>query len=215
MGVHDGFSMKAQIPNEFNCIPYQPNDIYSLFMDAPFPWWISGGWALDLFLQEQTRKHFDIDVSIARRDQLAAQVFLSSWDFWSVKRDESGEIVLSQWGRNEMLGNEYPGVWGREDAETPWRFEFFFQDVDNDIWQFRYCDAIQHPLSGIGYITPDGIPYLRPEIALLTKAARLREVDINDFLRVLPALNSEQKTKLIDDIYKMDAQHPWLEILVR
>jgi len=50
---------------------------------------------------------------------------------------------------------------------------------------------------------------------LLTKAARLREVDINDFQRVLPGLNSEQKTKLIDDIYKMDTQHPWLEILVR
>jgi len=104
--------MKAQIPDETNCVPYHPNDIHSILINAPFSWWISGGWALDLFLQEQTRKHFDIDVSIARHDQLAAQVFLSSWDFWSVKRDESGEIVFSQWGRNEMLGNEYPGVWG-------------------------------------------------------------------------------------------------------
>jgi len=207
--------MKASIPDETNCVPYQPADIYSLLVNAPFPWWISGGWALDLFLQEQTRDHFDIDVSIARHDQLVAQAFLNTWDFWSVMRNENNEIVIAPWVKDNELNNEYPGVWGREDPEAPWRFEFFFQDIDNELWQFRYCESVQHPSASIGDSTPEGIPYLRPEIVLLTKAVRLREVDIHDFLRVLPALSSKQKTNLIEDISKMDVQHPWIEILVR
>jgi hypothetical protein len=32
-------------------------------------WWIAGGWAVDLFLGEQTRVHDDVDVAVLRRDE--------------------------------------------------------------------------------------------------------------------------------------------------
>ena len=33
------------------------------------PWFVAGGWAVDLFLGRETRAHEDIEVSIFRRDQ--------------------------------------------------------------------------------------------------------------------------------------------------
>jgi Aminoglycoside-2''-adenylyltransferase len=38
-----------------------------LLRDAPFPWWIAGGWAIDLFVARPTRAHHDLDVELLRR----------------------------------------------------------------------------------------------------------------------------------------------------
>jgi predicted glycosyl hydrolase (DUF1957 family) len=32
-------------------------------------WWVGGGWAIDLWLGDQSRDHEDIEVCILRRDQ--------------------------------------------------------------------------------------------------------------------------------------------------
>ena len=50
--------------------PWQPEEVASFFSTLTVPWWIAGGWALDLFLGVQTREHEDIDVQILRRHQL-------------------------------------------------------------------------------------------------------------------------------------------------
>jgi hypothetical protein len=34
------------------------------------PWWIGGGWAIDLFVGSSPREHDDVDVVVLRRDQL-------------------------------------------------------------------------------------------------------------------------------------------------
>ncbi len=33
---------------------WQPNEVAQLFSALAIPWWIAGGWAVDLFLGEQT-----------------------------------------------------------------------------------------------------------------------------------------------------------------
>jgi len=205
--------MEVQIPDESNCIPYDPREIQSLLADTPFQWWIAGGWALDLFLQEQTRPHFDIDVAIARQDQLVAQLYPSGWDFWSTMRNEKGNIVLRHWETGKLLGTEIPGVWGRESPESPWRFEFLLHEINEQLWTFRYSALVQHPLRNIERFTTEGIPYLQPEIALLYKAARLRDVDVQDFHKVLPHLNDEQRSQLAGDLLKFEPKHPWLAAL--
>ena len=35
-----------------------------------FPWFIAGGWAIDLFLNSETRLHDDIEIGIYRKDQM-------------------------------------------------------------------------------------------------------------------------------------------------
>ncbi|HEU5381678.1 MAG TPA: hypothetical protein VFV38_40175 [Ktedonobacteraceae bacterium] len=44
------------------------------------PWWIAGGWALDLFLGVQTREHEDLDVLFLRRDHHEIRARLQGWD---------------------------------------------------------------------------------------------------------------------------------------
>ena len=39
-----------------------------VFAPLSIPWWIAGGWAIDVYLGRQTREHADIDVSVLRAD---------------------------------------------------------------------------------------------------------------------------------------------------
>jgi len=72
---------------------------------------------------------------------------------------------------------------------------------------------IQHPLKEIEGCTSDGIYYLVPEIALLMKAARMRDVDEQDFHQVLPYLSTTQKAQLATDISLCWKNHRWLSML--
>jgi hypothetical protein len=72
---------------------------------------------------------------------------------------------------------------------------------------------VQHPFQHIEGRTPEGICYLKPEIALLYKAARMREVDVQDFRRVLPHLGRDQRLQLAGDILRCWPEHAWLELL--
>jgi hypothetical protein len=204
--------MNAQPPDATNVVPLQPKDIQTLLSGAPFRWWVAGGWALDLFIGEQTRPHFDIDVAIARTDQGAAQKHLSNWDFQYALRT-GDKIELRPWEPGQMLGREVHGVWARQTPDSPWRFEFALHEIEMDVWTFRYFGAVQHPLERIEGLTSEGICYLQPEIALLYKAARMREVDVQDFHRVIRHLDSGQRSQLAADILICWPEHPWLAFL--
>jgi hypothetical protein len=65
----------------------------------------------------------------------------------------------------------------------------------------------------IGGRTPEGIFYVQPEIALLYKAVRMRQVDEQDFLRVLPHLAPQQRAQLTGDIVRFSPDHPWIGLL--
>jgi hypothetical protein len=205
--------MNKESPGSLNVVPLQPRDIQSLLSGAPFQWWIAGGWALDLFTGEHSRPHFDTDVAVARRDQTAAQQFLQGWDFQYAVPGTSNPVVFKSWEAGQILGHEIHGSWARESRDSAWRFEFLLHEIDQDVWSFRYCHQVQHPLKCIGGRTADGIFYLQPEIALLYKAARLREVDDQDFRRVFPFLGSARRVQLANDIHCFSPEHPWLGLL--
>ena len=205
--------MKKDSEGPLNVVPLHPRDVQSLFSSAPFQWWITGGWALDLFAGEQSRPHFDTDVAVARRDQTTAQSYLHGWDFQYAVPGTHDPVVFESWEAGQILDHKIHGSWARESPDSPWRFEFLLHEIDQEVWSFRYCHDVQHPLERIGDRTPDGIFYLRPEIALLYKAARLREVDEQDFRRVLPHLGQAARGQLAGDITCFSTEHPWLAML--
>jgi Aminoglycoside-2''-adenylyltransferase len=60
--------------------PWSPQEVAQFFAPLTVPWWIAGGWAIDLFLGRQTREHEDIDVQILRRDQQVIRALFGAWD---------------------------------------------------------------------------------------------------------------------------------------
>jgi hypothetical protein len=202
--------MDQQLHGSLNVVALHPTSLRCLRAKAPFQWWIAGGWALDLFSGEQSRPHFDLDVAIARRDQGLARQLLYGWDFQYAVPGTSEPAMFKSWDAGQTLGFEIHGSWARENRNSPWQFEFLLHEIEQDVWSFRYSREVRHPVQRIGGQSLDGIPYLRPEIALLYKAVRLRQVDDLDFRHVLPHLPSNQRAQLARDILAFSLDHPWL-----
>jgi hypothetical protein len=62
------------------------------------PWFVGGGWAIDLFLGRETRNHQDIDIAIFREDQFELRRHFANWQW---KKAVSGTLV--GWEPNEWF----------------------------------------------------------------------------------------------------------------
>jgi len=83
-------------------------------------------------------------------------------------------------------------------------------------WVFRREPKIRGPLAGLGCLSSEGIPILRPEIQLLFKgtSATIRPKDDEDFLAVVDALGVAEKGWLAESLELCKGpQHPWLHRL--
>ena len=61
-------------------------------------WGIAGGWAIDLFLDRQTRPHDDLDVAVLRHDQENLRRHLGA-----ARVEKVGAHGLSEWTLSERL----------------------------------------------------------------------------------------------------------------
>ena len=70
------------------------------------------------------------------------------------------------------------------------------------------------PYDAIIAHTPDGVPYLVPEIVLLFKAKSARDKDEADFRAVLPHLSETRRAWLAETLAQVHPGHHWLPDLV-
>lgn len=75
--------------------------ITSLMNRYDKPWCIAGGWAIDLFLENVTREHSDIEILILREDQIHLQNYLMGIHFKKLKINKLNRGLL-------MKGLNYP-----------------------------------------------------------------------------------------------------------
>src|SRR5690349_11434383 len=47
--------------------------------DFDAPWWVAGGWAIDLWVGGVSRDHSDIEISILREDQARLYAYCGNW----------------------------------------------------------------------------------------------------------------------------------------
>jgi len=215
--------------------------------DVPAPWYVAGGWALDLFLGRVTRRHGDLDVAILRAGQLAFQWSLAGWDLRAAVPGIRGRLEPWQPGawlaspiheiHARFPANQAASIvsWGRrpagqpdENAATPptpttspIAFELLLNECAGDDWLFRRQPAITYPLALLGRRSPEGIPYLAPEVALLYKVPRstsvggatFRPADEADFRAVAPYLDAEQRAQLRTALETSRPGHPWIAAL--
>lgn len=195
---------------DYNWQPLSVEEVKNVFTPLKYPWWIAGGWAIDLFLQRQTRQHEDIDVLIQRRDQLQIQNLLEGWGLWAA--DPPG--TLKPWAKGEFLGRGLQDIWARKNPKDPWQIQIMLFDTENGDWIFKRDEAIRRSLSSVTVKTPEGLSLLAPEIQLLYKSKSLREKDQSDFENALPALSLGQKNWLKDSLIRVySGKHSWLKCL--
>ncbi len=194
---------------DYNWDPLSVDEVKNVFKPFKHRWWIAGGWAIDLFLGKQTRKHEDIDVLVRRDDQLEVQKLLSDWDLWAA--DPPG--TLKPWPKGEFLRKGLQDIWGRKTAKDPWQIQIMLFDTENEEWIFKRDESIRRNLKSISIKSKDGISLLAPEIQLLYKSKSLRAKDQQDFENALKAMSDDQKTWLKEAFKVYKEGHLWLNHL--
>jgi predicted acetyltransferase len=195
---------------EYNWEPLSLEEIKKLFKKLEAPWIIAGGWAIDLFLKKQTRKHSDVDILINRKDQSDMQTLLKDWDVWVA--DPPGTLRPLKIG--EFCPKGIQDIWVRKTPTDPWQFQIMLFDTEDHLWVFKRDQTIKRDLQSVVLENEDGIKFLSPEVQLLYKSKAIREKDELDFQNVLGELSSEQKSWLSSAMLKVySGSHPWLSAL--
>jgi hypothetical protein len=186
--------------------PITVSQAATIFASTPAPWWIAGGWAIDLFIGHQTRPHDDLDIQILRRDQLVFQETLSNWDLWAA--DPPG--TLRPWQKGEVLDPRIHDIWCRQSPTGPWSLQLMLMDTEEDRWIFRRDRRITKPLAQLTRRSADGIPYIAPEVQLLFKSRpERRDKDDADFDAVVARLDDGQRRWLGETLGLLYLRHPW------
>jgi len=188
----------------------QPQQAARLLAGINVPWWVAGGWALDLFLGFQTRPHDDFDVGILRRNVADVIAGFPEWQFFEARSE-----VLYRLGPCERPRAEVNSLWARPRNVDGWSLELMLDEADDDTWVFRRLPAIRMSLAKAVKRTSEGIPYLTPEIQLLYKARQPRAKDLDDFERVVERLGVSEREWLRDALSLVDPQHAWVTKLRR
>ncbi|MGW5362935.1 nucleotidyltransferase domain-containing protein [Actinopolymorpha pittospori] len=186
--------------------------VRDLFRSYARPYWVAGGWAVDLFAQRVRRPHSDVDVAVLYRDRdYLAETF----------RDPRPVLVHPETGqRREWTPDEQlkPGSHGFviPDDSHPCPITIMLTASDGDDWVYhRGTGKVRRPHALMTLTTERGLPFVGPEVALLYKSPTLRPKDMQDFADIHEMLDDERREWLIDTIASRFPDHPWLSTLRR
>jgi hypothetical protein len=183
----------------------QPQAAAPLFLALDASWWVTGGWALDLFLRRE-RTHRDLDIAVLRREQDAVRSHLAAWDLQVVH-----DGLLTAWPPGERLPIDRTTVWARPAKYLPWQLEIFFESTEADEWVYCRDDRVRLPLISLGLLTPDGVPFVRPEVVLLYRATRApAATDEADVRAVADRLSAAGRRWLIEALTAAHPGHRWI-----
>jgi hypothetical protein len=185
--------------------PLTPTTVVELMDGFDRPWWIIGGWSIEVFTGVH-RSHEDLDISILSSDAQAFRLFLADrWTPWNV---DDG------WFR--PFDDRFPEVrpdsqvWVRRDARSPWVLDLPLTPDTDGRWTNKRHWAHTEDLDDVTWVAPDGLRYARPEVTLMFKAAQAREKDRADADVALPMLDPPARAWLSDTVARMDPHHPWV-----
>ena len=172
------------------------------------PWWIAGGQALDIFLNEASRVHADLDVGVLRRDIGHMLATLPDWEHFEARNGTLTRLTIGA-----VPSMDVNSVWSRPLGAVNWALEFMLDESDGEFWVFRRDPSIRRPLSTLSHLGSSGLRYLAPEIQLLYKAKAYRPNDQVDFERVVPRLDATARSWLRNSLEKTLPGHSWLTVL--
>jgi hypothetical protein len=185
-----------------------PSQIKELISDFEPNWFVAGGWAIDLFLEKETRSHQDIEIAVFRKDQ--ADLY-SHFDGWLLQKFVKGEPFV--WHQDEWLALPTHEIHGFNETAQPPQIEFLLNESNETDWIFRRKPEVRRSLNKVQLVSSVGVKFLCPEIVLLYKSTNPQPKDEQDFLAVVEYLDNEQKVWLRDAIKVCNPEHHWLRSL--
>ncbi|HEY2330320.1 MAG TPA: hypothetical protein VGH94_00245 [Acidimicrobiales bacterium] len=190
--------------------PLVPEDAADLLSGCVAWWWVAGGWAIDLLLGRQTRRHGDLDILVLRPDQHVVRSHLHAWDVHAA--DPPG--TLRPWPIGEELPSSVHDIWCRTGPTAPWAFQLMIDDVEDGDWLYRRNKIVRRPVTTLsGRASRPALPVLAPEIQLLYKSGSLRDKDVADFDRLVPHLAVDERRWLRDALLATHQDHEWISRL--
>lgn len=185
----------------------------SLLSGLAVPWWITGGWAIDLAVGHVTRDHADVNVLMLERDEHALRG-LTGVDIqlvadgqppgpWPATRRltavlDPGPDPGPKGGPGHPIAPDRLVLRGEG---LPLPAQVIPASAVGAIWVYKKGSHVfTRPLADIARYR-EGIPFLAPEVVLLVKARPGlgrpgTDNDQRDFEAALPVLSAEQRSWL-------------------
>jgi hypothetical protein len=185
---------------------WDPAEVARRLAHVDATWYVTAGWALDLGHGRQTREHEDVEIAVPDEAFGAVRAALDGFEMWVIGGGRAHPVTPATLAAHHQ-------TWVREPATGAWRLDVMREPWEGDTWVFRRDPRIRLPRERVIASTDDGIPYARPEIALLYKAKSARPKDDADFAAALPLLGAEQREWLARSIALVHPGHHWLQPL--
>jgi hypothetical protein len=191
----------------------------SLLSDLSVPWWITGGWAIDLAVGQPTRPHDDVDVVLLERDEHALRTDLADVELQlTVGPDQQKQPWPT--GRRLVAGPDSVRLISpRLSLPT----QVLFGAAVGTTWVYhRGRPNITRSLAEATY-RRHGVPFLAPEVVLSMKSISDRDKDQLDFETAVSVLDDGQRRWLSEAVTRRwrahrrrlgdpqadSAEHPW------
>ncbi|MFF3431505.1 nucleotidyltransferase domain-containing protein [Streptomyces sp. NPDC002602] len=182
---------------------WSPAEVTARLAGVSVPWYVAGGWAVDLFTGEQTREHGDLEIAVpaARFPEIRSRFPEFAFDVVA-----SGRV----WELTPEVSELTHQTWLRDPSTGDYLVDVFREPHEGSTWICRRDPSIQLPYTRVIRHSPDGIPYLAPELVLLFKAKAARPKDRQDFDTALPLLDDPARRTLATLLGHAHPGHDWL-----
>ena len=186
--------------------PLRAREAHLLFSGAPFRWWVTGGYALELHLGTSWRDHGDFDIGIRRQDADSVYRWLSDWDV-----HVAAEGRLTPWrGQPLFAERNHNNLWCRPNDDAAWRLDIAVGAGTDQRWMYRRDERVSRPWEDTILWTAERVPYLAPELQLLFKSKGVRDKDDLDARHAIPRLDQARRRSLAK---LLPHHHPWQQLL--
>jgi hypothetical protein len=183
------------------CEPLSPQQVADLFAPFRIHWFIAGGRAARV--GAEPRHHEDLDVAASRADLAEVRRALAGFHLWEANSGSLRPLLPGT-----PLSEDCEQFWVRRDSEHPWQLDLLL-DRSGDQWVFKRDPRVRLPWDQALH-TVDGLPYLRPELALLHKAHLDRPKDRADLAAA--RLDPQARDWLVRTL-ELVGEHSWARAL--
>lgn len=212
MTLEDALAAGAFEPDLSLWDAWSPEEVARRLEGLRPPWYVAGGWAIELFLGEQLREHEDLEIAVPRERFPEIADALAEFELFVPGRDLTGRSLVWPLAEAPDALERHHQTWVREPPTGQWRLDVFREPSSRDTWIFRRDERIRLPYSAVIERSDGGIPYSRPELVLLFKAKRPEEPKNEaDLAAVLPRLDRARRSWLAEALALVHPGHPWLE----